>query len=96
MGVDIVANKKDIFELLEENTLLEKKYEFVSKQNKDLQTEIDRLNEVINNLKTEKAELEKVSEKSKQEFREIIQYLNNTFELDYVLNDKLEIQELEF
>lgn len=91
-----MANKKDIFDVLEENTYLEKKYEYVSKQNKDLQKEIDRLNEVINNLKAEKEELERVSEKSKTEFKEIIQYLNNTFELNYVLNDKLEINELEF
>ena len=91
-----MTNKKDIIEILEENTLLEQKYEFISKQNKDLQAEIKRLNEVIDNLKNEKEELEKVTEKSKQEFKEIIQYLNNTFELNYVLNDKLEIQEMEF
>ena len=91
-----MAKKNDIIELLEENTILESKYEYVSKQNKDLQAEISRLNEVIENLKAEKAVLENVTEKSKQEFKEIIQYLNNTFELDYVLNDKLEIQEMEF
>lgn len=91
-----MAKKNDIIELLEENTILESKYEYVSKQNKDLQAEISRLKKVIENLEAEKSELKKVTEKSKQEFKEIIQYLNNTFELDYVLNDKLEIQEMEF
>ena len=91
-----MANKKDIIEILEENTLLEQKYDFISKQNKELQAEIDRLKKVIENLNAEKEELKQVTEKSKQEFREIIQHLNNTFELNYVLNDKLEVQELEF
>lgn len=91
-----MANNIDVFDVLEENTKLEIKYKYVYKQNKDLQAEIDRLNLVIKNLKAEKEELEKVTEKSKQEFREIIQHLNNTFELNYVLNDKLEVQELEF
>lgn len=91
-----MASKKDIIEILEENTLLETKNEFLSKQNSDLRNQICELEEIVSKLKTEKEEQEAVSEATKEEFRRIIQYLNNKYELNFILEDRLEIVELDF
>lgn len=90
-----MANKKDIIEILEENTLLETKNEFLSKQNSDLRNQISELEEIVSKLKTEKEEQEAVSEATKDEFRRIIQYLNNKYELNFILEDRLEVVELD-
>lgn len=90
-----MANKKDIIEILEENTLLETKNEFLSKQNNDLRNQISELEEIVSKLKTEKEEQEAVSEATKDEFRRIIQYLNNKYELNFILEDRLEVVELD-
>ncbi len=91
-----MAKQKGIIELLEENTLLEEKYERAKKANKILHNEIKELQTTIEKLEFEKKELETVSEETKEDFRRLIQHLNNKYELNFVLNDKLEIQELEF
>jgi chromosome segregation ATPase len=91
-----MAKKKDIIELLEENTRLEENYEKALKINKVLHDEIDELKTTIEKLENEKQELQAVSEETKEDFRRLIQHLNNKYELNFVLNDKLEVMELEF
>ena len=91
-----MAKKKDIIELLEENTRLEENYEKALKINKVLHDEIDELKTTIEKLENEKQELQAVTEETKEDFRRLIQHLNNKYELNFVLNDKLEVVELEF
>ena len=91
-----MAKKKDIIELLEENTRLEENYEKALKINKVLHDEIDELKTTIEKLENEKQQLQAVSEETKEDFRRLIQHLNNKYELNFVLNDKLEVMELEF
>ena len=91
-----MAERKDVIEIIEENTILETKYEFVSKQNDDLRNQIAELESTIKKLQAEKEELETVSEETKEDFRRLIQHLNNKYELNFVLNDKLEVMDLEF
>ena len=91
-----MAKKKDIIELLEENTRLEENYEKALKINKVLHDEIDELKTTIEKLENEKQELQAVSEETKEDFRRLIQHLNNKYELNFVLNDKLEVMELDF
>lgn len=91
-----MAKRKDVIEIIEENTILETKYEFVSKQNDDLRNQIAELESTIKKLQAEKEELETVSEETKEDFRRLIQYLNNKYELNFVLNDKLEVMDLKF
>ena len=91
-----MAKKKDIIELLEENTRLEENYEKALKINKVLHDEIDELKTTIEKLENEKQELQAVSEETKEDFRRLIQHLNNKYESNFVLNDKLEVVELEF
>ena len=91
-----MAKRKDVIEIIEVNTILETKYEFVSKQNDDLRNQIAELESTIKKLQAEKEELETVSEETKEDFRRLIQYLNNKYELNFVLNDKLEVMDLKF
>ena len=91
-----MAKKKDIIELLEENTRLVENYEKALKINKVLHDEIDELKTTIEKLENEKQELQAVTEETKEDFRRLIQHLNNKYELNFVLNDKLEVVELEF
>lgn len=89
-----MSNKKDIFEILEENTMLETKYEFVSKQNKDLTNKIAELENIILTLENEKENQQKFSEKNKQELTSIIYYLNEKYDLKLALEPQLEIVDL--
>lgn len=89
-----MTNKKDIFKVLEENTILETKYKYVSKQNDNLRNKITELEEIIARLEKEKEEQTTISEATKDDFRHLIHYLNQKYELNFILEDKLEIVDL--
>lgn len=90
-----MASKKDIFDVLEENTKLEENYERALKINRVLHDEINELRATIAKLELEKKELETVTDETKEDFRRLIQYLNNKYELNFILEDRLEVVELD-
>jgi hypothetical protein len=90
-----MASKKDIFDVLEENTKLEENYEHALKINRVLHDEINELRATIAKLELEKKELETVADETKEDFRRLIQYLNNKYELNFILEDRLEVVELD-
>ena len=90
-----MASKKDIFDVLEEYTKLEENYERALKINRVLHDEINELRATIAKLELEKKELETVTDETKEDFRRLIQYLNNKYELNFILEDRLEVVELD-
>lgn len=90
-----MAKRKGIIELIEENTVLEKNYEEAKKANRFLHNEINELKATIEKLELEKKELEAVSKETKEDFRMLIQHLNNKYELNFILEEKLEEVELD-
>lgn len=90
-----MASKKDIFDVLEENTKLEENYKRELKINRVLHDEINELKATISKLELEKKELETVTDETKEDFRRLIQYLNNKYELNFILEDRLEVVELD-
>ncbi len=90
-----MASKKDIFDVLEENTKLEENYKRELKINRVLHDEINELKSTISKLELEKKELETVTDETKEDFRRLIQYLNNKYELNFILEDRLDVVELD-
>ena len=89
-GIDELIEELGIQGTAEQYIILNKCYkEYYQHIIKDVKKAQNVSNEFRNYARAAETKWEKT-------YKEIIQYLNNTFELDYVLNDKLEIQELEF
>ena len=70
-------------------------YERALKINRVLHDEINELRATIAKLELEKKELETVTDETKEDFRRLIQYLNNKYELNFILEDRLEVVELD-